>query len=223
VHSIVSRHLHAMGGKHKLRSIRSLFIETSVDERDGEKFITRTWIVKDKLYRKEFRSTNPGTFILTPTQGWSSNPHGSNWWPTAQEAVKSQQHQLDPTDPFLDYAHKGYTVEADGKDTIHGKECYRLKVNFIPQLFIIYSIEAKSGYILRSTQRGAGPDGWFRMDYDDYRRTPDGYIFPYKIMGAGVTKLEINTAIDVDLLSKPKWIRTATAQASYKYGAAAGK
>jgi hypothetical protein len=220
VHSLIRRHLRAMGGKHKLRSIHSLYLETSSDGHAGEKITNKTWIVKDKLCRKESIGPENGTFIMTPTKGWSSNPHGGNWWPTPAEAVRFQQHQLDPTDPFLDYARKGYTIERDGTDTVRGKICYRLKVNFAPGASSVFSIDPVSGYILRQCN---GPRGWFHFDFDDYRKTPNGYIFPYKIGYFAVVRLEVNVAIDVEQLSQPKWIRTATAQASYKYDTPAGK
>jgi hypothetical protein len=49
-----------------------------------------------------------------------------------------------------------------------------------------------------------------RIDFADYKKTADGYLFPYTIVAGGfgakssVAKLEINGSVDVGALSKPK-------------------
>jgi hypothetical protein len=53
------------------------------------------------------------------------------------------------------------------------------------------------------------PDGMYNIDFSDYQKTADGYIFPMTIIAGGfgaktsVEKLEVNKTIDLAALSKP--------------------
>jgi hypothetical protein len=56
----------------------------------------------------------------------------------------------------------------------------------------------------------ATPGGDVVIDFSDYKKTPEGYIFPYTIVtnafGAkmSIAKVEINHNVDVEALSRPR-------------------
>jgi hypothetical protein len=58
-------------------------------------------------------------------------------------------------------------------------------------------------------RRGGNADGEFHIDFGEYQKTADGYIFPYTILTGNlaskmnVEKLEVNKDVDVTALSKP--------------------
>jgi hypothetical protein len=168
--------------------------------------------------------------IATPQKGWSSSPRNNNGAFTAMtdEQLKSLQPQLDCAGPLVDYTAKGNKPEMLGKDTINGNECYKVKLTLASGQYITYSIDAKTYYILRETRKGggmmggggggggrggrgsgAGADAEFNIDYSDYQKTADGYIFPNTIIAGGfgaktsVEKLEVNKPVDEAALSKP--------------------
>lgn len=222
---IINKYVEAMGGKDKLQSIKSIYQEGVAVMPNGTEISSKTWKVQDKLYRQEI-SFGLGNivFIVTPKQGWKSNPrNGGTFEAMNEEQLKSMQSQLDCAGPLVDYAAKGNKPELLGKDTVNGNECYKLKLTLASGQYIIYSIDIKTGYILRETRKGGGmfggggrhggsngaPDAEFNVDYGDYQKTPDGYMFPFSITvgGAGpktnVEKIEVNKPVDTPVLSKP--------------------
>lgn len=225
VEDIIAKHIEALGGKDKLQSIHSVYLEGVAVMQNGTEINSKTWKVKDKLYRQEI-SFGMGNIvvIVTPQKGWSSNPrNGGTFQPMPDEQLKALQSQLDPAGPFVDYVAKGSKVELIGKDTIGGKECYKIRLTTAAAQAITYSLDVQTYYVLRETRKGGGmmgggggagrrggnADGEFNIDFSDYQKTPDGYTFPYTIItgsfGAktSVEKLEVNKPVDDATLSKP--------------------
>lgn len=226
VEDIISKHIEALGGKEKLQSIHSIYLEGVAIMQNGAEIDSKTWRVKDKLYRQEIALPMGNiVLIVTPQKGWSLSPRsGGSYAPMPDEQLKAMQSQLDPAGPFVDYAAKGSKVELLGKDTVGGKECYKIKLTPASGQAITYSIDAQTYYVLRETRKGGGmmggggnggarrggnADGEFNIDFGDYQKTADGYVFPYTIVtgsfGAktSVEKLEVNKPVDEDKLSKP--------------------
>jgi len=227
---IIAKHIDALGGKEKLQSIKTIYMEGVAVMNNGMEIDTKTWKVKDKLYRQEI-SFGAGNvvIIVTPDKGWSSNPRsGGAFTPMPDEMLKNMQGQMDVSGRLVDYAAKGSKVELLGKDTVGGKTCYKLKLTLATGSYVTYSIDTESYYILRETRKGGGmmggggggqggqgrrdPNAESSIDLSDYQKTPEGYIFPYTINIAGmggmslktsVEKLEVNKPIDEEKLSKP--------------------
>lgn len=209
---IVNKHLAALGGKEKLQSINSLYLEGVAVLENGSKFGMKTWRVYDRLYRQEIAL--PGgnmVVIVTPRQGWSYSPQTTGVFkPLTAEQFRILKPEIDPVGPLVDYNAKGNKVELAGKDTVEGHPCYKLKVYFPSGMTAMYSIDEKTWYILRETHRsGDEVGGMTTIDYKDYKIIPGGYIFPYTITvsryGAviSVGKYQVNSTIDTDVLSKP--------------------
>jgi hypothetical protein len=229
--AIIDQHVKVMGGKDKLLSVHSLYQEGTAVMGNGTEINTKTWKVQGKLYRQEI-DFGMGTvvIIVTPTQGWASNPRtGGEFKALPDEQLKALQSQMDPADPFVDYAAKGNKIELAGKDTVGNTECYRVKLTYPSGVYTTYSFDEKSYYILRETHKGGSMmgggggagngggrrpggagDGEMKIDFSDIKAGPDGFLYPYTILAGGfgakssVTKLDINKPVDLAGLSKPK-------------------
>jgi outer membrane lipoprotein-sorting protein len=220
---IIGKHIEALGGKEKLQSIKSVYMEGVAVMGNGTEIDSKTWQVKDKLYRQEI-SFGMGNVvvIVTPTKGWRSDPrNGGAFAPIPDSMVKNMQTQLDPAGPLVAYAAKGSKVELLGKDTVGGKACYKLKLTYATGNYVTYFIDAQTYYVLRVARKGGGmmgggggggrrdPNAEFNIDFGDYQKTPDGYIFPFTIVAGGfgakssVEKLEVNKPVDEEKLGKP--------------------
>lgn len=223
---IVNKYLQAMGGKEKLQSINSLYQEGIAVLTGGAQLVSKSWRVYDRVYRHEV--TLPAgkvVIVVTPGRGWSAGPGtGGLFKPMTDVQLKAMRPEIDPGGPLVDYQAKGNKIELDGKDTVHGAPCVRVKVFFPGGGSVVYSIEARTGYILRATHQGGNllgtilpgsgqeghPDGEVATEYGDYKVIPGGYVFPHSILlspyGAKVTvgKIEVNGYVDVDLLVRPK-------------------
>jgi hypothetical protein len=223
VDEIVARYVSALGGKEKLQSIKSVYQEGVAVMQNGTEIDSKSWKVQGKLYRTEI-SFGMGSVvvIITPSGGWSSNPRsGGEFKEMTADQVKKLQWQLDCTSPLVDYAAKGNKVELTGSDTVNGNECYKLRLTFPSGEYITYAIDKKTGYELRESRKtgsalggGAGgggrnADAEFKIEFSDYQKTPDGYMFPFTIVAGGfgaktsIEKLEVNKPVDVATLSKP--------------------
>jgi outer membrane lipoprotein-sorting protein len=223
---VISKHIEAMGGAEKLKSLKSLYLEGVAVMQNGNEVISKIYKVQDKLLRREIEfGMGSVTVIVTDKEGWSSNPRsGGAFQPLPKEAVDAQQIELDIAGPFVDYAAKGHKVELVGKENIGDKETYKLKLTPKTGREINYFIDAKDYYIIRQnfkgggmfggqgrgTQGGSAPpaDTEINVNYSDYRKTPEGYVFAYTVSmgnsGNNMTyeKIEVNKPVD-EKLYKP--------------------
>ncbi len=223
---IVNKYLAAMGGKEKMEAINSLYQEGIAVLENGAELSSRSWRVYDRVYLQEIMMpAGKVIIVVTPNRGWSAGPGtGGLFKPLTDIQFKSLRPEIDPGGALVDYAAKGNKIELAGRDTVNGEHCVKLKVYFPAGGSVIYSIDARTGYILRATHLGGNilgtilpglgtephPDGEVVTEYSDYKVVPGGYVFPHSIVlspyGARVriTKIVVNGVVDADVLSKPK-------------------
>jgi hypothetical protein len=222
VDEIINKHIEAMGGADKLKSLKSLYMEGVAVMQNGNEIISKIYKVQDKLLRREIEfGMGSVTMIVTDKEGWSSNPRsGGAFEPLPKEAVEAHQVELDLAGPLADYAAKGHKVELLGKETIGTTEAYKIKLTPKTGKEIIYFIDTKDHYIVRQTVKGGGmfgggqgrgaqgADAELSINYSDYKKTPDGYVFAYAVtMGnsgnnMNYEKIEVNKPVD-EKLYKP--------------------
>lgn len=212
---IIAAHVQAMGGKEKLAGLQSLYMESISVMQNGNEVSTKTWKVQDKLMRREvnFGMGNMAT-ILTDKEGWSSNPRsGGAFEAMPADVVERQRTELDINGPLVDHAAKGHKAELMGKEDVNGAPCHVVKLTLKSGRDITYYIDAKTFYILRTRTKGGGmrggagrnPDAETVTEYSDYRKTEEGFIFPFTttIVGMGasmnVEKIEVNKPVDPKL------------------------
>src|SRR5579863_2395041 len=148
---IVNKYLQAMGGKEKLQSINSLYQQGIAVLENGAQLSSRSWRVYDRVYRQEVvMPAGKVVIVVTPRQGWSAGPGtGGVFKPLTDIQFKAMRPEIDPGGPLVDYAAKGNKIELAGRDTIGGEPCFQLRVYFPSGGSAIFSIDARTGYILR--------------------------------------------------------------------------
>lgn len=219
---IVAKHIEARGGKERLQSINSIFIEGFAVRADGTAIDAKLWKVYDRLFRQEVTiGTSSVTTIVTPGRGWVSNQQTNGAFKSLpSDQLKALQPQIDPAGPLVDYAAKGDRVDLVGRDTVRGIPCYKIRLSCPMGQSVIYYIDAKTYYTVRETgkagmmcavlENNTTPGGDVCIDFSDYRKTPEGYIFPYSIVTNAfdakmtIERVEINHNVDVEALSRPK-------------------
>jgi len=222
---IVAHHIEALGGKEKLQGLNSLYLEGKAILPSGLEINTRSWRVYDRLFRQELSFGESHIIIVaTPGKGWAASPRtGGEFKALSPEDLKALRVEIDPAGPLADYSQKGFKLEKAGVDTINGEPCYKVKVSCPSNHSITYYIDENNWYVLRETRRGGGlvgcgseitgwngaSDGSVTIDYADYKKGPGGYVLPYSITVSGlgvpitIQKVEINSTVDVDGLSRP--------------------
>ncbi len=215
VDEIINQYIIARGGKQKLDSIKSVYFE-GTREMMGSEVLVKVTKVDKKLNRVDFEiGGNEGYTIVTPEKGWTYIPMRSdkaNEIPG--EMLKTMQVQLDVAGPLVDYASKGYKATLNGKDTINGKEAYKIILTDTGGKESTYYIDTNTNLLIQMRMmsaggRNAGPQEII-TDFSDYKDV-NGVMFPQTIttegsgMGSGsmtFDKIEVNIPVD-DALYKP--------------------
>jgi len=211
---VISKYIIAMGGKDKLNSIQSLHFTGISTGQNGNEVTTDIWKVNNKLFRRKINfGAGSMTTLITDKGGWQTNFRNGGAFEAMQDQQRnSQLYEMDCAGPLVDYAAKGHKVELTGKETIDGKECYKIKLTTKESRELNYYFDATTNYINRLSYKGRGRPGAggaqgeeidIAVNYTNYDKTPDGYIFPFSqtISGgfAGVMtfeKIEVNPKID---------------------------
>lgn len=220
VDDVLGNYYKAMGGKEKLGALQSIYMEGVSVRPDGNEVTSKLWKENKKAMRREVNSGMFSfTMILTDKEGWRTNPQaGGKFQPMEPEMVSGQQNELDIAGPLVDYAAKGHKVELQGQEDVNGKNCYKVHVTYASGRDGTYYIAPDTWYVVRFKAKGMGmrrpggggnPDQEFVVDYSDFRKTDDGYVFPWQVTMAGMggttnyEKIEVNKAADPKLF-KPE-------------------
>src|SRR2546423_483956 len=220
VDDIINNYVDALGGKDKLNSIKTLYMEGVTVMQNGNEITAKVYKEQNKLSRREISfGMGSSTTIVTDKEGWFSNPrNGGAFEAIPAERLKAQQAELDITSPLVNYAAKGNTAELLGKEKVGETEAYKIKLTPKTGNEIIYYIDPKTWYLIRETRKGGAGipggggrpggqnsgNGTVNIDYSNYQKTPEGYVFPYTVsFGFGGSmnyeKIDVNKPIDVKL------------------------
>ncbi len=215
VDEIINQYIIARGGKEKLNSIKSVYFE-GTRQMMGNEVQVKVTRVDGKLNRVDFEfGGNSGYTIITPDKGWTYIPMRSDKpeeMPAAR--LKTMQDQLDIAGPLVDYAAKGYKAALKGKETVNGKEAYKIELTNAAGKDITYYIDTKTNLLIQTRQmseagRNGGEPAEIITDFSDYKEV-SGVMFPQTIvtegtgMGAGsmtFDKIEVNILLMQDFTS----------------------
>lgn len=129
---IVAKHVEAMGGADKLKSITNIVTESSIAVQ-GMEIPNKSIVIVGKSLRTE--STIMGNAmvqVLHGDKGWKIMPSmlGGSGEPEdlSAEEIKPLTGQLDPFGSLYNYQEKGNKVELVGKEKVDKKDMFHLKV-----------------------------------------------------------------------------------------------
>lgn len=214
VEELQQKYFDALGGKAKLATLKNIYQEANMAIM-GMEMPSKMWIVFGTAMRQEIdvQGQKIITFISSDS-GWSVNPLMGAIMPQPlpKEAVKEYAAVLVPGGELASYKDKGYTASYDGKENVEGKPSYKVKLVKDSTESFFYIDEA-TNYITRNITKTnvMGQKVEVTTTFSDYKKTPEGYIFPFTsvvnnpMIGeikATVTKLEINQPVDVKELQK---------------------
>jgi len=215
---IMNKNIQAMGGKEKLSKLVSVYEENTTSVM-GQNLESKVWVVNGKGIRTEVDMMGSKIItVMTKDTGWMSNPMMGNGdpQPLPMQQVKQAAARMDLRGQFLNYAANGYTATYLGKATVNGKVTYKVQLAKAGEGTFIYFIDASTYYIdqLQVNATVNGKSVATTMQFTDYKKTPEGYIFPVNTIinspqagGQGitntVTKVVPNQAVDPKLFLKP--------------------
>ena len=177
---IINKWIDAMGGKDKLGSIKTIYIEGELNIMNniGPR---KTYQINGKGFKSE--TDFNGQKIIdcyTTDSGWSVNPLAGISTPTNMpaEQVKLGRLQLDAAGPLYDYAAKGSKAELQGKENLSGAASYKLKLTTATGVEMNFFIDSATYYILKEVTKMStgGQDIEITTVNSDYRKTEDGFV-----------------------------------------------
>ncbi|PWU01714.1 MAG: hypothetical protein C5B52_06745 [Bacteroidetes bacterium] len=214
IDEVQAKYIDALGGKDKLNSLKSLYQEASTEVM-GMTLDSKVWIIFGTAMRSEVDVQGQKIVTyMTKDKGWMINPMmgSTDAQPMPDDAIKAQSGRLSAGGDFYKYKENGYTGTLQGKEDIDGKSNFKVNLKKEGQ-DITYYIDASTYYLTRILAKVtmSGQDIEQVVNFADYQKTPDGYVFPHKSTTnnpqAGdivntITKIEVNKALDPKDLEK---------------------
>lgn len=210
------KYFDALGGKAKLSTLKNMYQEITMEVMSMQ-VPSKMWIVFGEAMRQEIEVQ--GQKIVTfigKDSGWTINPlmGSTSAQPLPAGAVKGYTAVLTPGGEFASFKENGYKVNVEGKEDINGKPAYKIKLSK-DSTDSFFFIDVATSYLVRSIIKAdaMGQSAEIVTTFSDYKKTPDGFTFPYSsvisnpMMGeikATVTKLDINKTVDVKELQQAK-------------------
>ena len=126
---IISKHIAAIGGADKLRAVKGLKMEMSVNAQGMDIPVEMVQLTGGKMYLKiNLQGMEMTQMASDGNTIWVTNTMTMK--PEKVEAEAAENAKLssqDFPDALLDYKSKGYSAEYIGKETKEGAECYKVK------------------------------------------------------------------------------------------------
>ncbi len=180
---IISKHIDAIGGKDKINSIISLYIEGSTSAMGNENPSTTT-ILNGKGYKNE--SEFNGQKIVqcyTDKGGWMINPMAGSTdaQPIPDDQYKSVKEQINVGGALMNYASKGYKAELLANEKVGDADAYQIRLTGADSSAATYYFDANSYYLLKVLRSGdmMGQPVDITVLYSDFRKTDYGYVMPF--------------------------------------------
>jgi hypothetical protein len=203
---IISRHVEAMGGREKIMTLSTAMMTGTFTAIGTTVPIAITTTKKHMAgSRIDIEANGTNNYqVITPQNGWIFTPVQGDKEPRPlqEDQFKAGQVLLDLHGPFINHKEKGIKIEMEGKDTVDGIMCYKLKVTSPNTNVTVYYISSISHWIVKTSTRmfQFGQMENVETSYGSYKQNEDGYWFAYSNVGPrGVTNHEkITTNKEVD-------------------------
>jgi hypothetical protein len=208
VDEVIDKYITAIGGKEKMLALKTVKMEGNLSVQGFDVGVVTT--VANGIGSRTDISVpgmGEGYQIMTPAKGWSFMPFQGQSVPeeVSEDQVKAGQNALDIQSPFLNYKEKGNTVELLGKEKTEGADCYKIKLtNKFGKESTVY-IDAVNYYRIKvvSTAEINGQKTEVSIVFSDFKKTPDGYVFPYAQTNprglVTYSTIEVNKPVDENI------------------------
>jgi zinc protease len=212
--ALVAKVAAAMGGLAKLQSIKAVHVSIAESDSGGPSSpVDVTIAYPDSMHIEVQTPQGNLSIVTTPDAAFMSMAgRGTRSMPPAQktEMLSQLHHDLIYIAQHAD--DPSFTFTAAGTEKVGDVDAAILDIGgAIP--WVRWSIDPKTGYILREKYKGMGQSGPFegQSDLSDWR-TVDGLTMPYKHANqqngeqtsiAEFKKIEINPQLDAKLFEKP--------------------
>jgi hypothetical protein len=185
VDEIVAKHLEARGGASRIAAIESLRMTAKARAQGGREAVVVREVKRPDRFRLEFTSQGvTGVYAYDGEQGWRVSPFDGEFEPETMrpEGGRAAIDGGEIGGPLADWRAKGHLVELVGRESLEGREAWKLKVTLKNGDARYLYLDARSFLQLRTEapRTVAGRPIEVEATYGDYQKTA-GVLFPREI------------------------------------------
>jgi hypothetical protein len=185
VDEIVAKHLAARGGAGKIAAIESLRMTAKARAQGGREAIVVREIKRPDRMRLEFTAQGvTGVYAYDGERGWRVSPFDGEMEPEPMppESERSAIEWSDIGGPLVDWKAKGHRVELAGRESLEGREAWKLKVTLKNGDVRHFYLDAQTFLHVRTeaTRNVAGRQVETETTFGDYREAA-GVLFPHAV------------------------------------------
>ena len=208
--ALIARHIEARGGMERLQSIETLRASGRAKAGPGREALVTREVKPPGRIRTEFAFQGvTAVFACDGSRCWSVEPLAGIFeaQPMTEADTSLSTEHADIVGPLVDWKAKGHTVELLGKETIDGREAYKLKVILSGGGEQIDYLDAETALLVRreTTRTLGGQRVELQTTFSDFRPV-GGVVFPHRIRSSAkgrpdvleviVEEAELNSPID---------------------------
>ncbi len=210
VDEIVAKHLAARGGAARIAAIETLRMTAKARGQGGREAIVVREIRRPGRIRLEFTVQGvTGVYAYDGERGWRVSPFDGRLEPEPMplDGTRAAIEWGDIDGPLVDWRAKGHLVELAGRESLEGREAWKLKVTLKGGDVRHLYLDDRSFLHVRTDARRtvAGRSIEMETTFGDHRETA-GVQFPHAIgvgvrggprrLGILVQTIEVNPALD---------------------------
>lgn len=214
---IVNKHIEAMGGKDKIKDIKSIQTEGVMNVMGNEAPVTTT-ILNGRGFKSEVDFNGQKIVqVVTDKEGWAINPMAGSTDPQKMpdEQYNASKDEIFVGGPLYNYAEKGYKVDLAGRENVGDVSAYKLNVSNGNSDTTTYYIDPSTYYVVKAVKRinMNGQEGEIATVFSDYKKTDNGFVLPYSTeitlpqgfsISSTVKKVDINKDVDPKIFDMPQ-------------------
>jgi hypothetical protein len=208
--ALIARHIAARGGMERLQSIETLRASGRAKAGPAREALVTREVKPPGRVRTEFAFQGvTAVFACDGSTCWSVEPLAGIFEakPMSEADTSLATEHADIVGPLVHWKAKGHTVELLGKETVDGREAYKLKVTLRGGGEEIDFLDAETALLVRrdTTRTLGGQLLELQTTFSDFRPV-GGVVFPHLIRSAAkgrpdileiiVEEAELNTPVD---------------------------
>ena len=182
---IIERHIAARGGVDKIRSIQTLRESGRIIAGPNRQALITREMKRPTNTRIELTLQGvTSIYVSNGERGWKMSPFDGDVGPSPlpEAAIAEAAEQADIEGPMVDWKAKGHQVELAGKETVNGREAWKVKLTLKSGAVRNEYIDAQTFIRLKSesTRTVRGVPIQLTTIFSDYQKT-GGVLFPRTI------------------------------------------
>lgn len=202
VDEIVAQYVAARGGLKKIQALRTLRQKGHVLAGAGRRALVMREIARPNRIRFEITvQGKTAVYVSDGGRGFQVSPFEGDMRPTplSAEILVSASGQTDVEGPLVGFRSKGHRLELQGRETVDGREAYRLELTLKNGAVLHEYVDVQSHRHVRtdSVVEVRGRTVRLETRFADFRKS-GGLLFPYRV--------------EVRAAERPEWLRVVLEQ-----------